>query len=699
MSFTSSLPTKLPIIAGVRLPKAWSVSITDSVRVYELRASKSFVFGTELLDTSKSVDVLFRTLGKYFTEYVRAVDTLYRFKTYTVVLKDYFIDEGLITALKVRELRDSVRAADILSKYSSFIRTLPEQVITSDILTKLPTKKLVDQVRTSDYVSKLGIKKLVDSCRGVDTLSRIAYHITKLIDTSKLTDRLVKLEVKLLTDSVINVDKLVKLPYKGLIDTSKLVDTLSKLTVKNLIDLSKTSDYISKLGIKKLVDYSRTTDLLVKLTTKKLLDLGKPVDTFIITSRFVRMFADVGRSSDILIKLLVKRLTDSYRVTDVLYRVAYFIRSFTDSSRLVDILSKSLRMNVYDYMVGEYSLIPSKVRVVSVTDSFLATDLLYIFKRLTITVSDVIKSLDVLVPSVYKVLLLTDTYRVADLMFKDLGITLKDYFIDEGYASKGLSRPLLDITKSLDALATALHRVLTLVDVTKSSDLVIPALHRVLSLLDTYRVADWLFRGNIVSLKDTLVDEGYITKYIVSNYIDASRIWDVVAKVAYTIAGLQGRRVYTFPKDLKALVDLILPEDHNVKVDACKNILDRFKRVRDKLGVYTEDVNSMISKLEEYVNKMVYVKYGDEYKAEYVNLFMDYCWTATSLLHNIYDTFESKTGKSLTDVKVIMALADVITWKFRFVWSGFTILPEDHNLVIDCLKCIEVALQLIEKEL
>jgi hypothetical protein len=322
-----------------------------------------------------------------------------------------------------------------------------------------------------------------------------------------------------------------------------------------------------------------------------------------------------------------------------------------------------------------------------------------VFKRLTVTVSDVIKSLDVLVPSVYKVLLLTDTYRVTDLMFKELGITLKDYFIDEGYTSKGLSRPLLDITKSLDALVTALHRVLTLADVTKSLDLVVPALHRVLSLLDTYRVTDWLFRGNVVSLKDTFIDEGYITRAIVSNYRDVSRIWDVVAKVAYTIAGLQGRRVYTFPKDLKALVDLILPEDHNVKVDACKNILDRFKRVRDKLGAYTEDINSMISKLEEYVNKMVYVKYRDEYKAEYVNLFMDYCWTATSLLHNIYDTFESKTGKSLADVKVIMALADVITWKFRFVWSGFTILPEDHNLVLDCLKCIEVALQLIEKEL
>jgi hypothetical protein len=500
---------------------------------------------------------------------------------------------------------------------------LPEQVKTSDILTKLSTKILTDSSKSTDYVKKLDIKKLVDSYIGVDLISSTAYHITSLIDTSKLTDRLAKLEVKQLTDSLKNVDRLVKLPYKVLIDTSKLVDTLSKLPTKKLLDLSKTSDYVSKLDVKKLADYSRTTDLLVKLTTKKLLDLGRSVDTFRTTSRFVRISTDVGRSSDILIKLPVKRLTDSYRVADVLYRVAYFIRSFTDSSRLIDILSKSLRMNVYDYMVGEYSLIPSKAKVVSVSD----------------------------------------------------------------------------FTKSLDALATALHRVLTLADVTRSLDLIIPALHRVLSLLDMYRVTDWLFRGNVVSLKDTLVDEGYITKYIVSNYIDTSRIWDIVAKVAYTIAGLQGRHVYTFPKDLKALVDLILPEDHNVKVDACKNILERFKRVRDKLGAYTEDINSMISKLEEYVNKMVYVKYRDEYKAEYVNLFMDYCWTATSLLHNIYDVFESRTGKSLTDVKVIMALADMITWKFRFVWSGFTILPEDHNLVLDCLKCVEVALQLIEKEL
>ena len=68
---------------------------------------------------------------------------------------------------------------------------------------------------------------------------------------------------------------------------------------------------------------------------------------------------------------------------------------------------------------------------------------------------------------------------------------------------------------------------------------------------------------------------------------DLCRPRDLVAKLSYTIYGYDVRRVYYVPEWVKfareGLMDVIMPGDHNVKVDICRAMVEAMKRVRRKL--------------------------------------------------------------------------------------------------------------------
>lgn len=112
-----------------------------------------------------------------------------------------------------------------------------------------------------------------------------------------------------------------------------------------------------------------------------------------------------------------------------------------------------------------------------------------------------------------------------------------------------------------------------------------------------------------------------------------------------------------------------------------------------------EEINSLILEMENILNTMRYVKTGDEIRAEDTNKFVNYTKKSVELVKKIYELFKIKTGKTLPLVESYISIADMRAGFLKEVKSLDIIHPDHHNLIIDILKPIELALLEIEKNL
>jgi len=103
-------------------------------------------------------------------------------------------------------------------------------------------------------------------------------------------------------------------------------------------------------------------------------------------------------------------------------------------------------------------------------------------------------------------------------------------------------------------------------------------------------------------------------------------------------------------------------------------------------------VDDLIASLEETVAKMKYVADGEMVLAEHTNLFVDYSTTAVSLLKQLYELFKAKTGKTLPNTEHWINMAESRIALARKVKIGDLVLTRDHNIILDTLKPIELAL-------
>ena len=198
----------------------------------------------------------------------------------------------------------------------------------------------------------------------------------------------------------------------------------------------------------------------------------------------------------------------------------------------------------------------------------------------------------------------------------------------------------------------------------------------------------------VVEVWDRFMDEGFIGFRPVMSVMDTVKVEDVEAKVAYKLVGVDVRRVYAFTAELVAIWDVIEPEDHNSKVEASSRMIELFKSVVSKIG--DDYASSLVSDLEGLVGQMRYVKHGDYVESRDTNLLVDYTCISVSLLKHLYELFKAKTGKRLPDVERWISVADVRSGMMRKVVFGDFVLTRDHNLVIDTLKVIEVAVREID---
>jgi len=110
-------------------------------------------------------------------------------------------------------------------------------------------------------------------------------------------------------------------------------------------------------------------------------------------------------------------------------------------------------------------------------------------------------------------------------------------------------------------------------------------------------------------------------------------------------------------------------------------------------------VDDLIASLEDIISKMKYVVDGEYVLAEHTNLFIDYTSTALRLLKQLYMLFKAKTGRTLPNTELWISMAESRAELMSKVKYGDIVKTRDHNLIVDTLKPIELALREIEENL
>jgi len=110
-------------------------------------------------------------------------------------------------------------------------------------------------------------------------------------------------------------------------------------------------------------------------------------------------------------------------------------------------------------------------------------------------------------------------------------------------------------------------------------------------------------------------------------------------------------------------------------------------------------IEDKIAYLESLVPQMEFVRKGDYVLAKHPNVFVDFTNTALDVLKELYDLYKRKTGGSLPDVEYYIGMAESRAGFLRKVKFGDIVRVQDHNLIIDTWKCLEVAIQILQANL
>jgi len=291
---------------------------------------------------------------------------------------------------------------------------------------------------------------------------------------------------------------------------------------------------------------------------------------------------------------------------------------------------------------------------------------------------------------------ITDTTCVVEAaveVFTGKVVTVQDVVkVTEPKVTKAISKAISETITAVEVkVEKILNKFVTVQDVIKAVE---PKFTKIMvkNFTDTVKAVDGLYKQIILTFRDYFVGEHTISKGIGKALRETPKMTDILTKVAFTLCGMDSRRVYFH----KVWGDIIEPEDHNTKVDSAKLILDSIKRLNDRLGA---PVDQLISEMEDLISKMVKVVKGDYVLTEHVNLLADFVVDAVDATKTLYDKFRDETGKTLPDVEYWIAMADGRTKFIEKRKFGDLVQTKDHNIIVDILKPLELALKKMEEEL
>ena len=114
-------------------------------------------------------------------------------------------------------------------------------------------------------------------------------------------------------------------------------------------------------------------------------------------------------------------------------------------------------------------------------------------------------------------------------------------------------------------------------------------------------------------------------------------------------------------------------------------------------------LDELISTLEELVDTMESyrpeIATGKFVYVKHTNVFIDFCTKMVEACKAIYEEFKKRTGKALPNVEEWIDMAEVRVGLMEKRKFGDLVLTRDHNLIIDALKPIELALKRMANEL
>jgi len=105
-----------------------------------------------------------------------------------------------------------------------------------------------------------------------------------------------------------------------------------------------------------------------------------------------------------------------------------------------------------------------------------------------------------------------------------------------------------------------------------------------------------------------------------------------------------------------------------------------------------------IATLQNLIGQMKYVKDGDYVFSTHVNILVDYLTTAIDSAKELYEKYKTKVGVD-PEVESWITMAETRCGFTRKVKFGDLVLTKDHNLIIDSLKPLELALRKMEESL
>jgi hypothetical protein len=105
-----------------------------------------------------------------------------------------------------------------------------------------------------------------------------------------------------------------------------------------------------------------------------------------------------------------------------------------------------------------------------------------------------------------------------------------------------------------------------------------------------------------------------------------------------------------------------------------------------------------LASLEAIIARMEYVADGQYVYTRHLNFFVDWLKLALDVCKQFYEVLKTKTGFTYPYIENWLSMAESRIGLLSKVKFGDVVQPKDHNLIIDTLKPLELALISIEKE-
>jgi len=338
----------------------------------------------------------------------------------------------------------------------------------------------------------------------------------------------------------------------------------------SLTDTCKGGDWVSLDRYLKLTDCTIVIDYTRKQLRLKTIDIVKSVDKRKVNP--LKAVSELAILRDWLVKGFIISLFE--RVYGEHWGVGYRGKILRDTVKAVEVLSKTsiLHREYFDAFMGSDRAFREFIKPVS--------DLLRTSDRFYKSILKVFEAESSIVGVPFKEMAreARDTVKALEILFtKDIVWDFIEKVIAKERPRKEVLAYFFDTLSTEYVMGKGIPRVVR--EAVKGVDIASKELAT--SFQDLFKVKDigawWTF---IKTFFERIFSEHDYVRSSVKVYRDYSRFTDPIAKIAFTLTQLWTRRVYSRPEKF---ADIIEDSDHNVRVDACKKLLDKIKKLKDKL--------------------------------------------------------------------------------------------------------------------